>query len=234
MKITFVYHTCYCAEDESMAFIFDYWKGKLPVFPKEKPVYVFASHSHHDHFNRGIYKLSEKYDKVYYIFSEDIRPVLPDAFKNSGCHITWLKAGESKTVGDIFVRAYFSTDEGVAFLVKAKQRTMMHFGDLNWWHWEDEDDAFNRWQREKFQEEIEKLKDEHIDISFGPALDARQKPYHWLGMDYFLRHVHADKVFPIHFFDEIGLVKQFILSDKAKAYRDKIVCVEKENQEFLI
>ena len=232
MKITFVYHTCFCAEDEHRSMIFDYWKGTLPVFDPDKPVYIFVSHAHADHFNPHISKLNEQYSKVYYIFSEDIRPQLPKVFMSKDFNITWMKAEDEKQEGDMTVKAFFSTDEGVAYLIRTEDKTLMHFGDLNWWHWEGESDAFNQWQKKHFTAQIQKMSSEHINIAFGPALDARQIPYHWIGIDYFIKHVHVDKVFPMHFFDEMGLVKRFLASDKCAPYRDKMMLIEKPGQEF--
>lgn len=36
-----------------------------------------------------------------------------------------------------------STDEGVAWFVTAEGKFIFHAGDLNWWHWEGEDKAWN-------------------------------------------------------------------------------------------
>jgi hypothetical protein len=43
------------------------------VIPPEKPLYVFASHFHQDHFSAGIFDLALKYQDVTFILSSDIK-----------------------------------------------------------------------------------------------------------------------------------------------------------------
>ena len=51
MKITYIHHSAFLVETESAYLLFDYFQGKLPEFSEEKPLYVFASHRHPDHFS---------------------------------------------------------------------------------------------------------------------------------------------------------------------------------------
>lgn len=51
MKITYIHHSCFVVEIEDCIFVFDYYKGKLPEFDKNKRIIFFVSHSHGDHFN---------------------------------------------------------------------------------------------------------------------------------------------------------------------------------------
>ena len=53
MKITYIHHSAFLVETESAYLLFDYFQGKLPEFSEEKPLYVFASHRHPDHFFKG-------------------------------------------------------------------------------------------------------------------------------------------------------------------------------------
>ena len=83
MIVTFVHHSCFVVEMNERVLIFDYFRdgrvkgyqftGVLPEFDSEKPVYVFASHFHQDHFDVEILKWAEKYAKIHYILSKDIR-----------------------------------------------------------------------------------------------------------------------------------------------------------------
>ena len=54
MTLTYVFHSCFVLETEMSILIFDYWldlNGVVPPFlKKDKPVYVFSSHFHEDHF----------------------------------------------------------------------------------------------------------------------------------------------------------------------------------------
>ena len=63
MIVTFVHHSCFVVETSERVLIFDYFQngrikgyhftGVLPEFDRKKPLYVFASHFHQDHFKMG-------------------------------------------------------------------------------------------------------------------------------------------------------------------------------------
>ena len=72
MKITYIHHSAFLVETESAYLLFDYFQGKLPEFSEEKPLYVFASHRHPDHFSKVIFDLEEKYPNIHYILAFDI------------------------------------------------------------------------------------------------------------------------------------------------------------------
>ena len=72
MKITYIHHSAFLVETESAYLLFDYFQRKLPEFSEEKPLYVFASHRHPDHFSKVIFELEEKHPKIHYILAFDI------------------------------------------------------------------------------------------------------------------------------------------------------------------
>ena len=52
-------------------------------------------------------------------------------------------------------------------------KLIYHAGDLNWWHWEGEEEEFNRDQACRYQQQMEKLKqavgNRSIDLAFVPV-----------------------------------------------------------------
>ena len=66
MKITYIHHSAFLVETESAYLLFDYFQGKLPEFSEEKPLYVFASHRHPDHFSTNHESLSQPIMKIGY------------------------------------------------------------------------------------------------------------------------------------------------------------------------
>ena len=72
MKVTYLEHSGFAAEYKEYVLIFDWYRGSLPEFDQQKKIYVFASHSHYDHFNKKIFGWSEQYPDVRYILSADI------------------------------------------------------------------------------------------------------------------------------------------------------------------
>ena len=73
MKIRFIGHSGFYVELEEMNLLFDYYRGELPEIDRSKPLFVFVSHAHPDHFQRDIFSLAEKADNVVYFLSDDIR-----------------------------------------------------------------------------------------------------------------------------------------------------------------
>ena len=59
MKITYIHHSAFLAETSHACLLFDYFEGTLPEIPAEKPLYVFASHRHPDHFSKVIFDLAQ-------------------------------------------------------------------------------------------------------------------------------------------------------------------------------
>ena len=57
MKITYIHHSSFSVELDNTILLFDYFKGNLPSFDKNKKLYVFSSHSHHDHFDESIFNI---------------------------------------------------------------------------------------------------------------------------------------------------------------------------------
>ena len=134
MKVTFIEHSSFMVEMEQNVLLFDYYQGEIPSFDGSKTLYVFASHSHADHYDPAIWKLKEQYKDIHYILSDDIKD-------NEGAVV--MKAHEKKEVAGIKIETLRSNDMGVAFLVKVEGKTIYHAGDLNWWHWNGESEEDN-------------------------------------------------------------------------------------------
>ena len=73
MKVTFIEHSGFMVEMEQNVLLFDYYQGEIPSFDGSKTLYVFASHSHADHYDPAIWKLKEQYKDIHYILSDDIK-----------------------------------------------------------------------------------------------------------------------------------------------------------------
>lgn len=62
MTVTFIAHSAYLVEWDKFYTLFDYtyepdYTGALPELNPEKPLLVFASHSHEDHFDAKVFTL---------------------------------------------------------------------------------------------------------------------------------------------------------------------------------
>lgn len=194
MKVTFIFHSSFAVELKESVLIFDYYgEGKLPKFPQDKKIYFLASHGHGDHYNKKILGYREELSQAEYILSRDIR--LKEEENRPWIHS--VKGNEEYEFGSLKVRTLKSTDLGVAYIVETEHIRIYHAGDLNWWHWEEEDKAWNHNMAANYKREMDKIDGEHFHLAFV-VLDPRlEDAYDW-GMDYYLEHTQNDHVFPMH------------------------------------
>lgn len=226
IKVTYLEHSGFIAEYEDVVLVFDYYTGKLPEYDETKKIYVLSSHAHYDHFQNVVFDWAKKYNYVRYILSDDIH--------SKGPVDKTIYVGENKEiqVDDLEIRTLHSTDEGVAFLVRVKDKVFYHAGDLNWWHWEEEDDEeWNEPMRKAYQGEIAKLAGEKIDVAFVP-LDMRQEEQYYWGMDYYMKHTDTRVVFPMHMWGYEAWDK-LMANPESESYRDKVMHITGPGQTFV-
>ena len=76
MTLTYIFHSGFVVETEQALLVFDYWldpKGVMDnVLSSDKPLYVFSSHFHEDHFSRDIFDWRTRHPNITYILSKDI------------------------------------------------------------------------------------------------------------------------------------------------------------------
>lgn len=225
MKITYIGHSGYLVEFPDCCCLFDYYTGTIPQLPEEKPLFVFVSHHHPDHYNPEIYQLAAQYSEVRYILPPDVKlrpgriPVLSEKeteeLKQYGVSRNFLrvKAGNNYTLkagnAVLELEALRSTDCGVAYLAADREGTVFHAGDLNWWAWDGEDKQFNNNMEANYKREIDRLAGRTIHAAFLP-IDPRQEGCFWYGFDYFLCVVKPEKAFPMHFYEDNEIIGRFL------------------------
>jgi len=229
MKITYIEHSCFSVELENVILLFDYFKGQLPDFDKEKIIYVFSSHNHHDHFDISIFQLLERYPNVKYILSKDIKKKFGRKFFNTHGvdddtyeKIEFIGSNQTLETSDLKIETLNSTDEGVAFIVTAHNKTIYHAGDLNLWAWNHKSEDNNENMKEEYEKEIGKIKNRHFDAAFV-VLDPRQEERFYLGFDYFMKNTNTNKVYPMHFWNDSSVIERLKAMNCSETYRDKII-----------
>ncbi len=144
MKLTYIFHSGFAIETESCVLIFDYWMDPTGVIPKifstNKPVYVFASHFHEDHFTKDILKWRTDYPTLSftYILSKDIMKRRRADKEDAD---VWMAKGSVWSNNIINIYATGSNDSGVSWIVEvndaknqANIKRIFHAGDLNNWY----------------------------------------------------------------------------------------------------
>lgn len=215
MNIKYIYHSGFLVETADCYYLFDYYKGTLPNLKQDKPVLVFASHNHQDHYNPNVFELlrEQGMQNITAVLAKDI-----PAKKYPSGDITCIRAKAYQTYEPgchTTVKTLLSTDAGVAFLIKCPEGIIYHAGDLNDWVWEGEPEQYNRQMTGSYQHEINVLRDmlegKNVDVAFIP-LDPRQEKDYAKGMLYFLKQIAVKKVFPMHYWEQPEVVERFLQS----------------------
>ena len=223
--VTYIEHSCFLVETAECYLLFDYYGGEvpLPALDPAKPLLLFNSHAHHDHFSKQIFSLRDRYPRALFVLSADI-PV-PTAVQPFTCpmlpheHRLLQLAGGRGTVSIDTLR---SNDEGVAFIIRIGDLCIYHAGDLNNWWWDG--DVEDQKLADIYHEELERIRGRHFSAAFIP-LDPRLKGW-WKGIEDFMHYADADAIFPMHNFGEKGLPKKFLALDCAADYKNRVFDVE--------
>jgi L-ascorbate metabolism protein UlaG (beta-lactamase superfamily) len=213
MKIKYVHHSGFIVEDNTCTIMIDCcgltkkhakFRDANEAVDAVRPLYILASHVHGDHFDPNILSFGGPRTKC--ILSADIRGRVPQRKD-----IVFLAKGDVYRDETVTIKAYGSTDEGVSFYIEAGGRKLFHAGDLNNWHWNEEETPQDAAKNERFfLEELALIARE------VPALDAAMFPVDpRLGKDYtrgaeqFLDSVKTGLFIPMHFWDKTEAARAF-------------------------
>lgn len=246
MQVIFIHHSCFLIEVDDKVLVFDYFagdrvngytfKGKLPTYAKDTKIYMFASHTHQDHFDMDILRWTKEYENIQYILSKDIH-ISPNFLKKHGIdpkvrkRVTFVSPEHEYEVDDLEIMTLRSTDAGVAYYVRTNGVSIFHAGDLNDWKWEGAGDLINGKQTREFRHQIKKLSDKPINFAFVP-MDPRQKGDMFLGMDFFIKNTDAEYIFPMHMWQDYSGIAEYKKRISNSGMADRIIEIERENQVF--
>lgn len=235
MDVTFLGHSGFLVELPSAVLLFDWTEGELPALAPGVPLLVFASHAHEDHFSPRVFALDDGSREIRFLLGRDIR-LTPRHRERWGVsaevEAKCLRLGGNETAGPlpgVRVETLPSTDEGVAFLVTADSRTVFHAGDLNWWHWEGEDPAWNRDMAADFLRYTEPLRGRRIDLAMLP-LDPRLGEDGFRGPRTFLETADILHFLPMHQWGDFGFTRKFL--EACPQFADRTTAVERPGQRF--
>lgn len=235
MKVTFNFHSCFTVELDRHVFIFDYFypadmpqgadsDGKLTL-NGDKRIFVLSSHGHIDHHSDKVFNWRNKYPDISYVMDSGIK-----VHDKRG--VTFVSPDNEYDIGGVHIRTLGSTDQGVAYLVTCEGRTFFHAGDLAWWYWEKKGEDYVKLWGDNYRREIEKVAGLSMDAAFL-VIDPRLRPYHAAGFNMFLDLVPDCKhAFPMHLFRRLSLIREYLDDEANAAYRDRVVNIEYEGQEF--
>lgn len=206
MEVTFLYHSAFLVEGERADLLFDSFRGaKVPE--GDKPLLVFGSHGHRDHFSEQTFDAGKVRSNAWFVLASDIDPDrVPKQWRE---RTIFVKSRETHTLpGEVTVETLASTDSGVAFLVTLDGKTIYHAGDLNDWYWIGEPDRDNEVMTRKYRREIDRMSGRTLDVAFV-VLDGRQESEYDRGMNYLLEHVAVGHVFPMHCWKDYSWIRKY-------------------------
>lgn len=234
MKIYYIYHSSFIVETDSSYLIFDYYKAKNSgdfdfdkllnnILCSGKKVYVFASHSHSDHYNNRI--LNWNNNSLTYILSDDIR--VNGYIKN----MYFIKEKQELEIDGASIKAFNSTDCGISFMVKIDGLILFHAGDLNWWKWNDDTEEEALEMENSFKSVISDIKrcNVQIDAAFFPV-DHRLEENYYCGGEYFIETLHPKIFIPMHFDDNCSITYDFKNSQDIKNSYTHIIAINHANE----
>lgn len=135
MRLTYIFHSGFVLETESCILVFDYWMDPAHAMryflSLDRPMYVFSSHFHEDHFTREIFSWRQQREYITYILSKDI---LRHRRAGKDESHAWLAKGGTWQDANLKVWATGSNDSGVSWVIEVDGRRIFHAGDLNNWY----------------------------------------------------------------------------------------------------
>ena len=251
MTVTFLAHSGFLVEWDDFYTLFDFYKGDLPALDGSKPLLIFSSHSHEDHFDPRIFtEVFARHPNVSYYLSRDIR--LTERRREKLCvtdemfaHVTSLRPDEvlvTEAAGKpLTIRTVKSTDIGLSFLLQSGGKLIFHAGDLNWWHWVSEGKAYCNNMAASYKRAIEKLCtavesevfdngcEGVIDVAMFP-LDPRLDSGFGMGLEHLMKSVPVRAVFPMHMWEHFEWIDRYCAEHPQHA--EKIMRISRNGQRF--
>ncbi|NLX82212.1 MAG: hypothetical protein GXZ04_00115 [Clostridiales bacterium] len=202
--VSYFYQSAFTVSLQKTLLVFSYRQKDVPqllesAYLTEKDFHGFnsilvfvpsASAAHHD---PAIYQWKQSFP-ITYIMPQEAAKTAPRAANVRVC-----REGDSFTVGYSEIKVFGSTDIGVSYLVSAEGLNVFHAGDLNLWHWREENSLREIAKAEAlFYEKVAQIPKDTIDISFFP-LDPNQGGFYDAGANHFIIALRPKVFFPMHF-----------------------------------
>jgi L-ascorbate metabolism protein UlaG (beta-lactamase superfamily) len=189
----------------------------VPAALAGEEVYVIASHGHADHFDPVVFDWKERIPGIHYILSYDI-PAPPE-------YATVIKPGEHRTVGNIRIRSYPSTDDGLAYSIYTGGMHVYFSGDNAFWNWVGDlgDGIYARIALGAIDRETP------MDIAFqvcDPRLDGMGDG----GIHIFARDFKPTLLVPIHSFGEYGFNAVAEQRLRQQGFTNEFWCVRRRGE----
>ena len=199
--VTFFYQSGFTVAIEKTLLIFSYWQHEsIPEshwladrdFKGFNNIVVFVPRASAEHHDPVIYTWKQSFP-ITYVVSSDAAASAPE-----GANVRAIKQGESMTVANVYVSAHRSTDAGVAFWVRTRGVGIFHAGDLNLWHWREENTLREITRAEDdYYQAVAELPDKPLHLAMFPV-DPNLGGFYDAGANHFIMAKKPGVFFPMH------------------------------------
>lgn len=211
-QIIYIYHNCFCLHLGKLTLLFDYpddchltkeMKDIVLSNIEDRQLYIFYSHSHQDHFNPKIQKLSQYAQKSYFIVSDDVPDLYPNSIPDESLIV---EPEQTYSYQDIDIETLPSNDLGVAFLLSLQGINLYFGGDLANWLWPNLPEKGKEITESFFQECLDYLKQYHLHIAFS---DVDKRLENFAGGLQFIKTLQPEVFVPMHTFGHTEWLEDF-------------------------
>lgn len=240
-KITYLDHSGYMIETDSVIMVFDYFRDPAHKVVKtldhnpEKPIVFFVSHGHQQHFNKEIFNLGQNHKRVYVMSNDFVDRENPQHDVASA----GMSPGDSleNLPGGISVKAYGTTGKGCSFAVTtADGRKIFHAGELGepLSHNDDAPRDIAKFT-EKFKVTINRIAEEQPSFDLVMmAVNTVDGPDFAMGATQFIEAVKVGEFVPYHTDDSTDKACNFAAYPFTKNVDTRMICLTRpgESAEF--
>ena len=199
--VTFFYQSGFTAAVGKTLLIFSYWQEHVPqelrLNDKDMRgfniIIVFVPRASIEHNDPAVWQISRGFP-ITYVAAGEAGPSVKD---QTGVRL--VRQGESLKVSNVQITAYGSTDAGVSFMVKVSGIHIFHAGDLNLWHWREQNTLREITRsEEEFYRVVSSINEDRIDICMFPV-DPNLGGFYDAGANHFIMAKKPRLFFPMHF-----------------------------------
>ena len=135
-----------------------------------------------------------------------------DIFGPQDEHHIKVKPHQRYELNGMIIETLKSNDEGVAFMIEVDGGRILHAGDLNDWHWEEENDQDRRENevlKRRFDRELERVAGRTFDLAMIPT-DPRLKDGYNRGLLGWAKVCQLGWIAPMHTFGENDVIDRLL------------------------
>ena len=241
LTLTYFYQSGFAIGVNKSLLVFSYYENKdiadeslyrlstseLRAF---ESIYFFIPNICREHLEPAIFADEFKALPVKYIISSDVveRHVANTVhIKNINAYVDSDKViraevGDRLSFPEMQVEVCKSSGLGVSFFIRLPKLNIFHAGDLNNWHWCDEqDEAEAEKARLSFVEAVNSLPDEPIDLCMFPV-DPKLGGQYQAGARAFMANKKIKVFVPMHWHDEYDRIMEFA---RASEFSESKICL---------